>query len=301
MGDGYVRRRALVGAGAAGLVGLVSYTACGNGTGRDSRKSLRATEDASFMTSPTATPTPSPTPSIDTVRLNAALNAALGARAADVSVAVYDSTVDQTFVYHPELTTVTASIMKVLILVSVARTRRAAGTSLSEADENLAENMIRVSDNASASALFNRAGRVAGVQKVATSLGMSSTRVKSAWGLTTTTAADQVTLMRTIAYGHRLLRADDRADMLDLMGDVDETQRFGIGTLPAGTTDVEVQVKNGWLPYNPGRWHDNSVGHVQGAGRDYVAAILSTGNATDLAGRALVTKAAGVLYASLHR
>lgn len=297
MADVYVRRRAFVGAGAAALVGLVSYSACGNGTNGDIKTLPGTTKGASSATAPQ--PTPTPTPSIDTGSLTAALNAALGSRAADVSVAVYDSRVAQTFLYHPELTNVAASIMKVLILASVVRTRRTAGGSLSEAEEGLAENMITLSDNASASALFRRAGRVAGVQKVATSLGMKSTRVNSAWGLTTTTAADQVILMRAIAYGHPLLRADDRADMLELMGDVDDTQRFGIGTLPAGTTGVKVQVKNGWLPYNPGRWHDNSVGHVQGAGRDYTAAVLSTGNATDPAGRALVTKAAAVLYANL--
>lgn len=300
MADVYVKRRLIVGAGAATLVGMVSYSACGNGDDPSNPTPTRSAGKGKTPP-PAETPTPTPTPSIDTVGLTKALDATLGPRAVDVSVAAYDRKLDKVFVYHPELTNVAASIMKILILVSVIRTRRAAGEPLSASDMSLAENMIEVSDNNSASALFRRSGRVAGVQKIATSLGMKSTTVNSAWGLTTTSAADQLTLMRAIAYGHPLLRADDRAYILGLMGDVDDTQKFGIGTLPTGTIGVKVQVKNGWLPYNPGRWHDNSVGHVQGAGRDYSAAILSTGNATDIAGRTLVTKAAGVLYANLHR
>lgn len=299
MADVYVKRRLFVGAGALALVGLVSYGACGNGDDDSPTAGKSPGKGKGKESEPEQTPTP--TPSIDTAGLTKALDATLGPRAADVSVAAYDHQIGKVFTYHPQLTNVSASIMKVLILVSVIRTRRTAGTPLSASDMSLAENMIKVSDNNSSSTLFRRSGRQVGVQKIARSLGMTSTEVKSAWGLTTTTAGDQLTLMRAIAYGHPLLRADDRAYILGLMGDVDVTQRFGVGTLPAGTTGVKVQVKNGWLPYNPGRWHDNSVGHVQGAGRNYAAAILSTNNATDVAGRALVTKAAAVLYANLHR
>ena len=236
---------------------------------------------------------------IDTSTLTRAMNAALGTRAADVSAAAYDRSSGATFTYHPALTNICASIVKVLILTSAAHTRRVAGGSLTASDRDLAEDMITESDNNAATELYRRGGGAPAAQRVANALGMKGTRANVRWGLTTTTAADQVLLVRALAYGHPFLQAADRAYIFDLMGRVDPGQSFGIGTLPAGVKGVKVQVKNGWLPYNPGLWHDNSIGHVQGAGRDYAAAILSTRNASDAAGRALITKAAAVLYTHL--
>lgn len=300
MSDVYVRRRLVVGAGAAALVGLFSYKACGSDDApANAAPSNGVTSSSANSSSPARSATPTSTPSIDSAGLTHALNAGLGARAANVSVAAFDRRSGATFSYHPAMTNVCASIAKVLILVSIIRTRRIGGTGLTAGDQDLAEDMITESDNAAASALFRRAGYAPGIQRVADSLGMRSTKANSFWGLTTTTAGDQVTLMRAISYGHPLLQAADRAYILGLMGRVDPGQSFGIGTLPAGTSGVTVHVKNGWLPYDPGLWHDNSVGHVQGAGRDYAAAILSTGNATDVAGRALLTKAAGLVYTHL--
>ncbi|NYJ74105.1 serine hydrolase [Allobranchiibius huperziae] len=297
MGDVYVRRRLVVGSGAAALVGLIAWhplrhdgrpntaVSTGSSSGATHRKSTSASRATATRTDPGI--------------LTRALDAALGARAGDVSVTAYDRRSSATFSYHPAMTNVCASIMKVLILTSVSHTRRAAGGSLTASDRDLAEDMITESDNDAATELYRRGGGAPAAQRVANALGMMSTRPNVRWGLTTTTAPDQVMLVRALAYGHSFLDNTDRAYIFDLMGRVDPGQKFGIGTLPAGVKGVAVQVKNGWLPYNPGSWHDNSIGHVQGAGRDYAAAILSTRNATDAAGRALITKAAAVLYTHL--
>lgn len=299
MGDVYVRRRLVVGGGAAALVGLVACHPFKQGGG-DSKTAVPSSSSSSTSNRSTSTtPSRATTTRLDSGALTRALDAALGARAADVSAAAYDRRTGVTFTYHPALSNICASIVKVLILTSVAHTRRAAGGSLTPTDRDLAEDMITESDNNAATALFRRGGGAPAAQRVANALGMKGTRANSAWGLTTTTAADQVTLIRSLAYGHPFLNSADRAYILDLMGRVDPVQRFGIGTLPAGVKGVKVQVKNGWLPYNPGLWHDNTIGHVQGAGRDYAAAILSTRNASDVAGRALITKAAAVLYTHL--
>ncbi len=300
MVDVYVRRRLVVGAGAAAVIGVVAARPLY--AGGDDAADTPPTSGPSSNSSPSRTSKAVATPTVTAVHsgmLTAALDTALGARRGDVGLAVFDRRTRQTFTYHPSMPNVCASIVKALILTGIVRTRRAAGTPLTASDKALAVQMITVSDNNAATALFRRAGRAAGLQQVASGLGMTHTQVNSSWGLTTTTAPDQVLLMRAIAYGHPLLRADDRAYMLGLMGRVDAGQRFGVGTLPAGTTGVTVQVKNGWLPYTPGGWHDNTVGRVQGQGRDYAASILSTRNASDTAGRTLLTKAAGVVFAHL--
>jgi hypothetical protein len=65
---------------------------------------------------------------------------------------------------------------------------------------------------------------------------------------------------------------------LSLLENVIPAQRWGISAgVPAGVT---VALKNGWLPLrgSDGDWQVNSVGWVSGGGRDYLMAVLSTGN-----------------------
>ena len=42
-----------------------------------------------------------------------------------------------------------------------------------------------------------------------------------------------------------------------------------------------VALKNGWLPLGNDDWQINSVGWIRGQGRNYMLAILTTGNATE--------------------
>jgi hypothetical protein len=68
---------------------------------------------------------------------------------------------------------------------------------------------------------------------------------------------------------------------LSLMEDVTPSQRWGVsGGVPA---QVTVALKNGWLPLRgPGSdWQINSVGWISGAGRNYLMAVLSTGNPSE--------------------
>jgi hypothetical protein len=48
-----------------------------------------------------------------------------------------------------------------------------------------------------------------------------------------------------------------------------------------GTT---VALKNGWLPNESGIWQVNSIGYVNGDGRDYVIAVLTDGSSNEAAG-----------------
>jgi hypothetical protein len=116
------------------------------------------------------------------------------------------------------------------------------------------------------------------------------------WGNTTTTAADQVDLMKIIAYGGRddIVGSDARSYELHLMQNVEPDQAFGISCGPYGTTcnppdyappkpGVTVALKNGWKtlptctqPIEQCPWQVNSMGWVSGQGRNYVLAVLTT-------------------------
>src|SRR5258708_34344891 len=93
------------------------------------------------------------------------------------------------------------------------------------------------------------------------------------WGLTKTTALDEVRLIRSFAYPNSLLSSHDREYGLHLMENVESGQAWGVsGGVPAGVT---IALKNGWLPLANSGWQINSIGWVPGPGRDYVLAILS--------------------------
>jgi hypothetical protein len=101
------------------------------------------------------------------------------------------------------------------------------------------------------------------------------------WGLSTTTPADQLALLRALVRPGSLLTDAERAYALSLMENVTADQRWGVsGGVPAQAT---VALKNGWLPLDSAGhdWQVNSVGWISGSGRDYLMAVLSTGNPTE--------------------
>src|SRR6202000_1999648 len=102
-------------------------------------------------------------------------------------------------------------------------------------------------------------------------------------GLTTSVPYDQLTLLKQLVTPgpHPLLPAAARSYALSLMENVTADQRWGVsGGVPAQAT---VALKNGWLPLDSAQrdWQVNSVGYVSGRGRDYLMAVLSTGNPTE--------------------
>ena len=75
-----------------------------------------------------------------------------------------------------------------------------------------------------------------------------------------------------------LLTNADRGYVLRLMENVTPGQRWGVsGGVPAR---ARVALKNGWLPLNQAEtdWQINSIGWISGLNRNYLMAVLTTGN-----------------------
>jgi hypothetical protein len=64
------------------------------------------------------------------------------------------------------------------------------------------------------------------------------------------------------------------------MENIAPSESWGVsGGVPAGVT---VALKNGWLPLSGYTdWQVNSIGWVDGDGRDYILAVLISGNPTE--------------------
>ncbi|WP_413756403.1 hypothetical protein [Streptomyces sp. MMBL 11-3] len=203
----------------------------------------------------------------------------------------------------------TASIVKADILAALLLRAQDAGRGLTAQEKAYAAAMIRDSDNASATALWEAIGRAPGLAAANARLGLDATEGGDGtlWGLTRTTAADQLTLLRRIfedgdegeggdedgagdgGGGGPVLDADSRAYLRGLMGEIAEGQDWGVSAAgPSGYA-----LKNGWLPRSTtGLWVVNSVGRVVADGRAYLVAVLSDGNSTKESGIATVEAAA---------
>ncbi|MEY9990014.1 hypothetical protein ABIE67_002046 [Streptomyces sp. V4I8] len=186
----------------------------------------------------------------------------------------------------------TASIVKVDILAALLLQAQDAGRQLTAAEKSYATAMIVNSDNASASELWRVIGQAEGLDAANERLGLTGTEGGDGmlWGLTQTTAADQLRLLREVFGQDSELSAASRAYLRGLMGRIAVGQRWGVSAAAGGSGWA---LKNGWLPRTAtGLWDINSIGRVTVDGRDCLVAVLSDGNATQADGIALVEASA---------
>jgi hypothetical protein len=218
--------------------------------------------------------------------------------AEDVTAAVYDEVTGHTSVYRPETVEVTASVMKVDILATLLAQDQADGQSLVPGDQALSQSMIEESDNDDAQDLWDVDGGATAVRSFDTAAGLTQTTPDAAgyWGLSTTTAADQVQLLRTLAYPNDVLTPVSQSYELGLMAHVEADQAWGVSAGPGANTAVDL--KNGWLPLDSGGWQVNSIGYVDGDGRNYVIAVLTDG-ASEADGIATIEGLSGLLWQAL--
>ncbi|WAU80770.1 serine hydrolase [Streptomyces sp. Qhu-G9] len=304
-GDRPSRRRPFAHAAVASVVllgtmaaGAVYVTAQAHGSGElvSSSAAPGALEAAvESATAGTSAPGPGRTsPAAPTADLDTLLARAVGAvpveTGARVSVAVLDTESGESAVYGDGAFD-TASIVKVDILAALLVRAQDTGRGLTAQERTYAAAMIRDSDNASATALWKAIGQAEGLAEANERLGLGGTEGGDGplWGLTQTTAADQLVLLRQVFGDESELDEGSRACLRGLMGDIAAGQDWGVSA--AG--EAGSALKNGWLPRSAtGLWVINSVGRVSADGREYLVAVLSDGNSTKEKGISLVEGAA---------
>lgn len=172
----------------------------------------------------------------------------------------------------------TASVVKVLIMLTVLERARQERRPVSEAELALLWPMIAESDNDSTSQLWEDIGRGAAVSSYLRGVGVTGFTPDPAtsWGVSFVSARAMATILGKLA-GDEILDAPSRALAIRMLEGVVPSQRWG---MTAGT-DVargdRVGLKNGWYPGEEG-WRVNSVGIVRpSAGAAYVIAIVTDG------------------------
>lgn len=215
---------------------------------------------------------------------------------AAVSVAVRDVAAGDWAVYGDDRYD-TASIVKLNILAALLLQAQDAERRLTAQERTYASAMIRDSDNASATALWKAIGRADGLAAANGRFGLTHTEGGDGlyWGLTRTTAADQLALLQQVFDDDEAseLSEASRTYVQGLMGRIAEGQDWGVSAAASDSSASVFALKNGWLPRTAtGLWVINSVGRVRVEGREYLVAVVSNGNTTKAKGVSLVEAAA---------
>ncbi|WP_435848180.1 serine hydrolase [Streptomyces griseoluteus] len=200
----------------------------------------------------------------------------------------------------------TASIVKVDILAALLLQAQDAGRPLTAQERALAEPMIRKSDNAATNTLWREIGGAPGLEAANKRLGLTSTKGGPGpkWGLTQTTASDQIRLLLRVFDGATTsktdspLNKDSRAYIRVLMSRVASDQAWGVSAV----SGPDHALKNGWLQRTAsGLWDVNSVGRITVDGHRYLVAVLSDGSPSMNDGISVVERAARQAVAATPR
>ncbi|MFI1508060.1 serine hydrolase [Streptomyces sp. NPDC020597] len=231
-----------------------------------------------------------------TAGVNAAMQAQSKARVT-AAVLRLDAGSRKPSLYGPDALYDTASIIKVDILATLLLQAQDTGRHLTAHERALAEPMIRNSDNAAANLLWREIGQAPGLDAANKRLGLTSTKGGHGpkWGLTRTTASDQIRLLLSVYDGAATSKTDSplnkesRTYVQSLMSRIASDQAWGVST----ASGAEYALKNGWLQRNTtGLWDVNSVGQVTVDGHQYLVTVLSDGSASMSDGISLVERAA---------
>ena len=241
---------------------------------------------------PTEAPLPSRTPQPSVPPAGGALaDHALSAlsdpaaRAADsrppvwgVAVAVPSS--GSVYVANADVQVPTASVVKVLILLTVLERARQEQRPATEQELALLWPKITESDNDATSALWDDLGGGQAVASYVRSIGVTGFTPDpgSSWGVSFVSARAMATVLGKLLAGD-ILDPASRALALRMLDGVIPEQRWGVTAGLDAATD-QVGLKNGWYPGDEG-WRVNSVGIIRPkAGAPYAIAIVTDARPT---------------------
>ncbi|MFH9569627.1 serine hydrolase [Streptomyces sp. NPDC017230] len=195
----------------------------------------------------------------------------------------------------------TASIVKVNILAALLLQAQDQDRSLSAEERAQSAAMIQKSDNESTSALWTRIGSAPGLDAANERLGLSQTQggEGTVWGITQTTAEDQIRLLQCVFGDKSPLSEASRAYIRDLMRHVVGSQTWGVS---AAADSGRTALKNGWLKRSQTeKWDVDSIGRIQHEGRVYLMAVLLNGCSTQEVGISIVEQASRASAAAFSR
>ncbi|KPH99603.1 hypothetical protein OK074_0732 [Actinobacteria bacterium OK074] len=231
-------------------------------------------------------------------KLQKDITAALKNRAGTVAVGLYDRSTNTTCTLRPTTSFDSASVVKVIVLSTLLWDAQKHDRVLTSKEKSLATAMITKSDNDATTTLWKQLG-LTKIKGFVAAANMTLTKPGTGgyWGLTQINVRDEQRLLKLVTAKNTVLTDGSRAYILNLMGKVISSQRWG--TPYGAPSDVSVHVKNGWLQRATHGWRVHSVGTFKGGGHDYTISVLTHGNSTMDYGITTIQGVAKVIHRDL--
>ncbi len=206
--------------------------------------------------------------------LSPSLAAYLSQLGENTGVSVYDVTHRRYYSYNDSTPFLTASSMKVPIMLTFLDMIEQQGREPNDDEMGYLTTMIENSNNDSASALFfNSINGSQGVTSYMQKIGVAGLQADDdAWGYSQITPQAMVNLL-TLLHDGKILNSNHRALALHLMQNVEADQQVGVGdTAPANAT---VALKDGWVTDTDNLWAVNSSGIVTASNETYIVSVYT--------------------------
>ncbi|MEU7580553.1 serine hydrolase [Streptomyces sp. NPDC041068] len=233
-------------------------------------------------------------------RMSHDIREALSDRTGSVSVSVHDTRTGLVCGLANRRRYDAASVAKVLMMEAALRRSQDRRRELTGLERGRIRPMITASDNNAAWRLWNDLGHPY-LSRFLRRVGTTATTLGSGgyWGLTRTTAADQLRLLGVLTGARDVLEPGARAYGLRQMADVRRDQRWGV---PAGMPrGIRAHLKNGWLPRATHGWRVHSIGAFTGGGRTYRIVVLTHDNPSMAYGVRTVERVAQAVHRGLNK
>ena len=246
--------------------------------------STTPTPTVTSTVTPTATPTltsstPAPTHTASSAATSALAALIAQAPAGGASVSVYNTVTGKQVTLGASKGMLEASVSKVALLEILLLERQEQGRLLSSDEDDELTEMIEHSSNEAADDVFDLAGGHEEVVEHQAPLGLD-TKITvygpgNLWGLTTSSASQQIVLLRDLVDDDSPLNAKSRQYALNLLQHVESDQRWGVPV--AADKGSTYYVKNGWLSVDDDNdlWAVNSDGIITVHGQRLLVSAMS--------------------------
>lgn len=191
----------------------------------------------------------------------------------------------------------TASIVKVDIIAALLWQN---GGELNATQQRWAAAAIEYSDNASTNSLYREIGGQEGLDAFNAEIGLTDTEAGAdgSWGLTQTTVTDQLRLLEVVFGDDSVLDDAARDWLAGLMGQVVDSQSFGVSAAADDPSAAELKV--GYLQRSAtALWDVTSIGRIEADGHTLLVAVLAEDQATFESGRTAIDTAAQTAVAAI--
>lgn len=238
------------------------------------------------------TSTPTAPSLVEWVPGTAAAKRYIASRPGRVRYSLYDASSRRRWEYRATEPVKCASLMKTLLLATYLRSSSVRDRKLTEDDRKYLRPMIRESANDPASALYVKLGGDA-IARTAKAAGMGTIEPNPHWGLTRTTAHQQVALFSHLPD---LFPPRHRAYAMKLLATIVPSQRWGVG---------QVDLPDAWQLYFKGGWGsgtgavDHQTALLMHGEQRLILSIATTNNPSHRSGAKTLEGVASRLLAGL--